>query len=464
MAVTRLIFVPALIVALLLSATPASARGPLPPRARVAFNALKQGDLRRAELESAQAVREAPRSSPAWSVRGYVLSMSGDKSGAEAAYRQAIRLDPSDPVVRNNLGTVLLDQGKAQRALRAFHAALSLHPFYADARNNAGAALEKLGKADAARRNYRLATVIDPKHAKAHNNLGAAQLRAGDVQSASTSFARAARLDPSFGAPALNLALVGAGGRNDEAYLARLEAAAAKPDASPMLKARVLSMRAGRASDARDWKRARELYLQALTHTPRDPTLLNNVAVVEDQLGLDRDALLHLTEALELNGSLKVAQNNIGIVHVHRGKLDLAESVFRDLLEQDPNFHRAHYNLGVVQASRGEVEQARRSFQRAARLAPRDAAVRYNLAILARTDTSSAREELRAYEQVLRLDKNLVEAHLAVGMLLADPATPASVRDPERAARHLRRFLQLAPPSDSEGRQQATDWLAWLAK
>ncbi|MDJ0523340.1 MAG: tetratricopeptide repeat protein [Planctomycetota bacterium] len=452
-----------LLLALLAAPVAEAAPGNMPPRARAAYQALQRGDLETAQKESAEAVRQSEKSSPAWMVRGFVLSRSGDKPGAEAAYRQAIVLDPSNPVARNNLGTVLLDQGKPDRALRAFNAALSLHPFYADARNNAGAALEKLGRAAAARRNYRLATVIDPKHAKAYNNLGAAQLRAGDVQAASSSFARAARLDPSFDAPALNLALLGARGRNDEEYLARLQRAAAQPDATPSLKARVLAMLAGREADQRNWDRARELYLEALTHTPRDTTLLNNVAVVEDQLGMDREALLHLTEALDIDPDLKIAQNNIGIVHVHRGKLDLAESVFTDLLRQDANFHRAHYNLGVIQASRGEVADARRSFQRAARLAPRDAAVRYNLAILARSDDGDARAELRAYEEVLRLDANLVEAHLAIGMLLADPATSARLRNPERAVRHLRRFLELAPPSDTEGRQQATDWLAWLA-
>ena len=63
---------------------------------------------------------------------------------------------------------------------------------------------------------------------------------------------------------------------------------------------------------------------------------------------------------------------------------------------------------------------------------------------------------------VLRLDPDLGEAHLALGMLLADPATPARLRDPQRARRHLRRFLELAPPGDREGRGQAEDWLRFL--
>jgi len=444
-------------------ASPAVAGGEMPARARVAYEALLRGDVQRARRESGLAVREAKLSAAAWSVRGFILSHGGDKPGAEQAYREAIRLDPADPVARNNLGTVLLARGEARGARRAFEAALSLHPFYADARNNLGAALERLGQAEAARRNYRLATVIDPRHAKAYNNLGAAQLRAGQVRPASASFARAAALDPDFAAPALNLALLDKDAGRDADFLRRLEAAAARPGASVALKARVLSLRAGREATARRWRRARELYLEALRFVPQDTALLNNVAVVEDQLGMDREALLHLTEALDIDPDLEVAQNNVGIVHVHRGSLDLAESIFDALIRKDPSFHRAHYNLGVIHASRGDLAKARASFERAAALAPRDAAVRYNLAILARNEQGDARAERRTYEEVLRLDPDLVEAHLALGMLLADPATPARVRDPALAARHLRRFLALVPAGDAAGRQQATDWLAWLA-
>ena len=72
------------------------------------------------------------------------------------------------------------------------------------------------------------------------------------------------------------------------------------------------------------------------------------------------------------------------------------------------------------------------------------------------------RAELRAYEEVLRLDPGLAEVHLALGMLLADPATPERLRSPDRARQLLQRFLEIAPAGDSEGRGQAQDWLAFL--
>lgn len=456
------LWLPVLLCVLVLSAVAQADRDAVPsPRAQSAFRALKAGNPARALRDSALAVAERPHSAGTWSVRGYVLSQSGDKQGAAAAYRRAVDLDPSDPIARNNLGTVLLAMGNARDALAAFTRAVALSPFYADARNNRGAALEKLGRRREAASAYRVTTVIAPRHAQAHNNLGAVQLHSGNVRAAAASFARAAALDPQFDAPALNLAMLDEGGGSD-ASLRRLQQAAARPGASAALRARALAAQAGREADARRWRRALPLYQRALRLTPNDAALLNNVAVVEDQLGMDREALMHLGAALELAPEMKVAQNNMGIVHVHRNRLDLAQSVFEDLIDQDPNFHRAHYNLGVIHASRGRVRDARAAFRRAARLAPRDADVRYNLALLARREGGDPVSEMRAYQDVLRLDANLAEAHFALGALLADPETPASVRDPALARRHLRRFLQLAPPADREGRAQAEEWLAYL--
>lgn len=454
---------PLIVAVLLADASPAGAGTDHTPTAlaRAAWQAWRAGDLARAKQLSERAVAEAPERAGVWSVRGYILSQSGEKEGAAEAYRKAIELDGSDPVARNNLGTILLGLGKARAALRAFDEALALHPFYADARNNRGAALERLGRRREAASAYRVTTVIAPRHAKAHNNLGVIQLKSGNVQAAAAAFARAAALDPDFAAPALNLAMLD-DGADSEAALRRLETAAQRPGASKALRARALAARAGRDADARRWRRARALYVQALDLTPNDAGLLNNVAVVEDQLGLDREALLHLGAALDLDPDMKVAQNNIGIVHVHRNRLDLAQSVFEALLEQDPDFHRAHYNLGVIHASRGRIALARASFERAARLAPGDADVRYNLALLARRERGDPAAEMRAYEQVLRLNDDLMEAHFALGALLADPETPEALRDPARARQHLRRFLELAPPADADGRAQAEEWLAWL--
>jgi tetratricopeptide (TPR) repeat protein len=444
---------------LLPCARPAHAEPSAVQRAHAAWAA---GRLDEALAESEAAVAEAPRDAYAWGLRGYLLSRSGRKEDALAAYDRAVAFDPLDAVSRNNRGAMLLELGRAEEARAEFDSALALDPKYADALNNRGAALERLGRDQEAASAYRAATEADPEHAKAHSNLGTLAYRQGRADEARERFRRAHDLDPTLGAPALNLLLVGGPDLERDELLSTLRATVDRLDAPRRVRARAYVALAGREAADGDFEAARALYLEALALDPDDYALLNNLAVVEDQLGLDRDAILHLEAALAERPDLLVAQNNVGIVHVHRGSLESAEAIFRYILEKDANFHRAHYNLGVVLAAEGRLAAALQSFQRAAALAPRDADIRYNLGLLRRRLGASEDEERRAYEAALILDPELAEAHLSLGCFLADPQTRRDLRDEAEARRHLTRFLELAGGFDTGGRAQANAWLAWL--
>ena len=113
-------------------------------------------------------------------------------------------------------------------------------------------------------------------------------------------------------------------------------------------------------------------------------------------------------------------------------------------------------------ARKGDRPGAVASLRRAAALQPDDASAIYNLAILARDFGADRASERAAYERALALDADLEEAHLALGTLLADPATPAALRDEAKARAHLTRFLAAASDGDTAGRKQAKDWLTWL--
>ena len=443
----------------LLVARPAYAEPSTVERAHAAWSA---GRLDEALTESERAIQEAPDSAYAWGLRAFLLSRAGRKQDALAAYDRAVALDPNEAVVQNNRGAVLLELGRLQEASEAFSRALGLDPYYADALNNRGAAFERQGREQEAQTSYRAATEVDPQHAKAHSNLGTLAYRQGRTDEAREQFRRAHDLDPTLGAPALNLLLVGGPDLSREELLSSLRETAGRADAPANVRARAFVALAGREAADRNFEAARGLYLQALALTPDDYALLNNLAVVEDQLGLDRDAILHLEAALAQRPELLVAQNNVGIVHVHRGSMETAESVFRYIVEKDANFHRAHYNLGVVLAAQGKLSEALQSLQRAAALAPRDAEIRYNLGLLRRRLGASEEEERRAYEAALLLDPRLAEAHLSLGCFLADPQTRRDLRDEIGARRHLERFLELAGDFDEGGRAQAQAWLTWL--
>ena len=426
-----------------------------------AFVAVERGDLPSAEQASQLAVTRYPARALAWKVRGYVFSRGGKLKQAATAYARAVQLAPGDPVARNNLGATHLRRGQLELARQNFDVALQISPNYADARNNRGVVLERMGRLYEAETAYRKAAASNRNHPEAHNNLGAVLLRQGRVGEASAAFERALVIQPQFAAPALNLVLarVGDGSSMSDQDM---ESLVEKSGGSSAVRAQLLAMRASRLTEQKKFRQALPLYQQAVKLDPENASILNNLAVVEDQLGLDRDALMHLSRVMELDPSLRVAQNNVGIVHVHRGDYERAAHVFQSLLRQDPNFHRAHYNLGVIYAAQGHIRAARQSFSRAAALAPSDADAIYNLALLARERGGDPAAERHGYERALQLDPSMREAHLALGTLLADPETPPRLRDPVRAKRHLERFMAMALPSDREGRAQARAWLSWL--
>ena len=436
------------------SLRPVLAQDP-PPEAKEAYERQRRGEYALALRAAESATRRYPQDPLAWRVHGWVLSQQGRHGPAAEAYQHAARLDPNDAVAWNNLAVAYLNIGDAQEALRALGQALRVLPRYADALNNRGVALERLEREREALRQYEAAARADPDHVIALNNLGARRMAVGDMGGARRVLVRASQLEPGFAAVRLNLVLLRDPGATNASTLEQLEAEARRPDAPPEIRRRALLARAAHAHANEGPEAARAIYLEALQLTPNDPLVLNNIAVVEDELGMDRQALMHLDMAMRASPDSRIAQNNIGIVHVHRGDLERAEAVFRDLVASDPRFHRGWYNLGVVLGGRGAVSEAREAMQKAVRLAPRDADARYNLGLLDREVGASIHEEKASYEEALRLDDALAEAHLALGALLADPESPARLRDERRARHHLERFLAMARPDDASGIEQA---------
>ena len=449
------------LAALLLAFAPGARAADDP--AAAALEAAKRADAVEAIRLSDEAVRAKP-SAATWNVRGYVLSSAGKKDEALDAYARASALDPKDLLSRLNRGSILLSLARNDEAKAVLDEAIAIDPRSARAHNHRAVALERLGRLEDARNEYRAAIGLDPKDAVAQNNLGALAHRRGVEGAAATLFARAAELDPALSAARLNRALASAfaspaaSAKADAEVLA--EASASGAPAS--IRARAKGVEAARASADGRLEDAKRLHLEQLTLDGDDPSALNNLGVVEDRLGETREALTHFQAALDLRPDDSTVRNNIGVVQVHRGDLAAAETEFRAVLRTDPRFHRAHHNLGVVLGARGDRAGAIASLRRAADLQPDDASALYNVAILAREFGADRASERAAYERALRLDPALDEARLALGTLLADPATPASLRDEARARDELTRFLAKATAGDVAGRRQATDWLVWL--
>lgn len=110
--------------------------------------------------------------------------------------------------------------------------------------------------------------------------------------------------------------------------------------------------------------KAIELYLEMLQLNSRHPRALNNLATLLSEIpGRENEALLHINQAIEIQGEQPALLDTKGMVLVHSGKAD--EAV--DLLKQatfvpnaDPRFS---FHLAVAYQRTGQTDEARDALQ-----------------------------------------------------------------------------------------------------
>jgi tetratricopeptide (TPR) repeat protein len=124
-----------------------------------------------------------------------------------------------------------------------------------------------------------------------------------------------------------------------------------------------------------------------------------------------------------------------------RGDSQLAEHLFRQALELEPNMAAALTNLGNMTYRQGELEEARTLYERALERDPTQPEARYNLANLLEDlgETDLAVAELR---RVCAAAPEFADAHYNLGVMLAQIGGTA------QAKQHLERYLELDAASD----------------
>jgi len=124
-----------------------------------------------------------------------------------------------------------------------------------------------------------------------------------------------------------------------------------------------------------------------------------------------------------------------------RGDAQLAEHLFRQAIDLEPNMAAALTNLGNLVYRQGELEEARKFYERALEHDPNQPEARYNLANLLEDlgETDAAITELR---KVCAAVPGFADAHYNLGIMLAQLGGTA------QAKHHLERYLELDAASD----------------
>jgi len=124
-----------------------------------------------------------------------------------------------------------------------------------------------------------------------------------------------------------------------------------------------------------------------------------------------------------------------------RGESSVAEHLFRQAIDLEPNMAAALTNLGNLVYRQGELEEARKLYDRALEHDPMQPEARYNLANLLEDlgETELAISEMR---RVCAAAPDFADAHYNLGLMLAHVGGTAQAKE------HLERYLELDAGSE----------------
>lgn len=113
---------------------------------------------------------------------------------------------------------------------------------------------------------------------------------------------------------------------------------------------------------------------------PREPTVLNNLALAQNASGQKIEAIATERQALALDPTLLEAHNNLGAFLFDQGLYADARKEFAAVLTYDPSSTSARFNLARTSAAMGDHVTAIREFESLLANDPNDLVARYELA------------------------------------------------------------------------------------
>jgi tetratricopeptide (TPR) repeat protein len=184
-----------------------------------------------------------------------------------------------------------------------------------------------------------------PRNPWGHYMLGLSAWKSGDLDRAEGAFVRSLELDPKHVKTLLNLSRVHLDQGRPKDARERVTAALAL-DSNSAEAYRLM----GRVRAALNQpNEAIAAYRVALSRNPKDVWSMNNMGLLMIQQSNFEDALGPLSRAVQLDSSVAVFQNNLGIALEHTGRYTLAAQAYEKALVANADYTKAKLSLARVQ-------------------------------------------------------------------------------------------------------------------
>ena len=174
-------------------------------------------------------------------------------------------------------------------------------------------------------------------------------------------------------------------------------------------------------------------------------------------------ARLLLDEGKKRNDRYAPLQNAYGLLHMHKGALNLALQAFSASVELDPKFVEARVNVGLVTLGFRKYDVAREMFSKAIELAPRnyDAYIGLGIALRGLKDLDGAEAQ---YKKAKELDAKRGDAYYNLAVLYKDfrasknTDLAASIATYKQAKEFFQQFLTMQgeQADKNEAKEQIT--------
>jgi Flp pilus assembly protein TadD/ADP-heptose:LPS heptosyltransferase len=161
----------------------------------------------------------------------------------------------------------------------------------------------------------------------------------------------------------------------------------------------------GKAADAES------AYRSALTRTPQDAQLLNNLAVALAEQSRFDGAIETYQMALQVNPEFPDALYNLGNAYRETREFSSAVECYQKALRVNPNWPSAINNLGLTYLNYGDVSSAESCYRHSLLVQPRSALALNGLG-LALQRQGHIHEALKCFDRAIEFDNNLPNSHV----------------------------------------------------
>jgi tetratricopeptide (TPR) repeat protein len=370
---------------------------PLFPRPHAMRGSLlrKQRRFEEALQSMDRAVRADPRSAAVWCARAEVFDGMGRQKEALACHELAVKLDPAYPQAWSDRGRLLEKLGREADALSSYDCAIAADPRFVQAWHNKGACLLRGNRADKAAECFRQALQLKPDLSLAWANLALAfeslgrpvadcaecyrrMIDADNRQLEPTSKRAVELCEADQHVKALPMLL--AVSRFSDDPLVTMHLATAKAKAAALQAAAATAGRAVGSQDliaiaeqlesATEFKRAGEVYLEALSMEPGNSAALQGAARWYTRTAAFEDALRTWDALLQQESDRAQALAGRAQALMALGRPQEACLSAKSAAERDPLLAEARMQWGRALLALGRVDDAVAALKAAVERAP----------------------------------------------------------------------------------------------